>query len=134
MESLESGASLLAFAVKDVGTSRRRPRQPRPSRSAPRPPSRGVLHWAVVGAAFRVLGGFQALVDDVDVTPTAPKERSLLALLVLNSPRIVSIERIIEELWPELDPERGRHTVQVRMGALRKMLRDAGGQSRLEFT
>jgi DNA-binding SARP family transcriptional activator/pimeloyl-ACP methyl ester carboxylesterase len=86
-----------------------------------------------VGLAFRLLGALQVLVDDLDVTPKAPKERALLALLILNSPRVVSVDRIVEELWPTLEPERARHTVQVRMADLRKLLSDGRRESRLEF-
>ena len=76
----------------------------------------------VVGVVVRVLGPLQVLVDGVDVTPGAPKERALLALLALNARQVVSADRIIEELWPTLDAHRGRHALQVRVTELRKLL------------
>ena len=57
-----------------------------------------------MGVAIRVLGAFQVVVDGVDATPAAPKERALLAMLVLNAGHVFSADRIIDELWPGLDP------------------------------
>ena len=83
--------------------------------------------------AVSVLGPFQVVADGVDVTPTAPKERAVLALLVLNKGRVVSADRLLEELWPATDANRARHTLQVRVAAIRKPLRDPDGRSRLQF-
>ena len=83
--------------------------------------------------AFRVLGAFEVVVDGVDVTPAASKERALLALLVVNRRHVVSVDRIIEELWPTLEVDRARHALQVRVTELRKLLQDKDGASRLRF-
>jgi DNA-binding SARP family transcriptional activator/pimeloyl-ACP methyl ester carboxylesterase len=87
----------------------------------------------LVGIVVRVLGPLQVVVDGVDVTPAAPKERALLALLALNARQIVSADRIIEELWPTLDAGRARHALQVRVAELRKLLRHDDDVSRLNF-
>ena len=76
-----------------------------------------------MGFVVRVLGPLQVVVDGVDVTPAAPKERALLALLALSARQIVSADRIIEELWPTLDARRARHALHVRVAELRKVLR-----------
>ena len=86
-----------------------------------------------MGVAIRVLGAFQVVVDGVDATPAAPKERALLAMLVLNAGHVLSADRIIDELWPGLDPERARHALHVRVAEVRKLLRASDGTSRLEF-
>jgi hypothetical protein len=44
-----------------------------------------------VGLAIGVLGPLQVLVDGVDVTPRAAKERALLTLLVLDHDRVVGV-------------------------------------------
>jgi DNA-binding SARP family transcriptional activator len=90
-------------------------------------------HRRVVVVAVRVLGPLQVVVDGVDVTPSAPKERGLLALLALNRGQVVSADRIIEELWPALGLDRGRHVLQVRVAEVRKLLRVGSQTTRLEF-
>ena len=82
---------------------------------------------------FGVLGPFQVLVDGRDVTPSAPKERALLGLLLINRGRVVSADRIIEELWPKLGADRARRVLQVRVAAVRKLLKGSTGASRLQF-
>lgn len=81
------------------------------------------LRWALVGVAFGVLGPFEVVVDGNDVTPTAPKERALLALLVASPGRVVAADRFVEE---QLDVDRARRVLHVRVAALRKRLTGAG--------
>ena len=53
---------------------------------------------------FRVLGSLSVLDNGVDVTPTAPKQRQMLALLILNANRVVSIAQFTKELWGPAPP------------------------------
>lgn len=85
-----------------------------------------------VEVEFDVLGPLRVVVDGVDVTPTAPKEKSLLALLAVNRGAVVSTERLLDELWPDLAPERGRRVLQVRVAAVRKLLDRAGAAALVE--
>src|SRR5687768_11320533 len=48
---------------------------------------------------FRILGPLQALADGEPVDLGPHKQRSLLALLLLSPNRVVSTDRILEELW-----------------------------------
>ena len=50
---------------------------------------------------FRILGPLQALSDGEPVDLGPHKQRSLLALLLLSANRVVSTDRILEELWGE---------------------------------
>jgi hypothetical protein len=50
------------------------------------------------------------------------KQRALLALLILNANRIVSRERLIDELWGDDPRETARTMVQVYVSRLRKLL------------
>jgi DNA-binding SARP family transcriptional activator/pimeloyl-ACP methyl ester carboxylesterase len=86
-----------------------------------------------VEVAFSILGPLAGVIDGVDVTPPAPKERALLALLVINHGRVVSADRLMEELWPDLAPERARRVLQVRVAAVRKMLGAAKAAPLLEL-
>ena len=81
----------------------------------------------------RVLGPLQAVVNGVDVTPAAPKERALLALFVINRGVVVGADRLMEELWPALVVDRARRVLQVRVAAVRKLLATSGAASLLEL-
>ena len=73
-----------------------------------------------------LLGPLAVSVDGVDATPTAPKERMLLALLAVHAGAVVPDEQLVDAVWPELDLVRGRRVLQVRVTALRKLLERAG--------
>ncbi|MFD0772476.1 BTAD domain-containing putative transcriptional regulator [Streptomonospora algeriensis] len=55
-------------------------------------------------------------------TPSAPKLRSVLALLVLRTNTIVGTHQIIEELWGEQPPPSATTTLQTYIYQLRKLL------------
>jgi DNA-binding SARP family transcriptional activator len=75
---------------------------------------------------LRVLGPLEARVGGASVELGAPKQRAVLVHLLLRANRAVSIERLIDELWPEDAPETARHAIQVYVSRLRKALGDAG--------
>jgi pimeloyl-ACP methyl ester carboxylesterase/DNA-binding SARP family transcriptional activator len=85
------------------------------------------LAWRAVGVVLCVLGPVQLLVDGIDATPRAPRERALLVLLGLRAGQVVPAERLIDELWPDLDPVGARHVLHVRIASIRKALRAVGG-------
>src|SRR5688572_25051718 len=62
-----------------------------------------------------VLGELRVTVDGVDVTLRAAKTRTLFSLLAVNRSHVVGVDRLLEELWPDLPPDRGRHVLQVRI-------------------
>jgi predicted ATPase/DNA-binding SARP family transcriptional activator len=71
---------------------------------------------------FRVLGPIEAWVGDRKVELGAPKQRALLAVLLLNSERIVSQERLLQLLWQGSPPETAAHALEVYVSNLRKAL------------
>ena len=71
---------------------------------------------------FRLLGPLEAVVDGKPVQLAAAKPRALLALLLLDRNRVVSTERLIDELWNEEPPAQATKTVQVYVSQLRKSL------------
>ncbi len=91
--------------------------------------AQGYLGSAPVDVVVRVLGPLEVLIDGVDVTPPAPKERALLGLLVIRHGRVVGADQLMEELWPTLAADRARRVLQVRVAALRKLLSTAGAAS-----
>jgi YVTN family beta-propeller protein len=71
---------------------------------------------------FRILGPLEVSRDGAIVDLGARKQRALLALLLLNANRVVSTERLIDELWGGTAPETARSALQVYVAALRKAL------------
>jgi DNA-binding SARP family transcriptional activator len=71
---------------------------------------------------FRLLGPLEAVVDGTAVPLAAAKPRSLLALLLLNRNRVISSERLIDELWGDDPPAQATKTLQVYVSQLRKAL------------
>lgn len=86
-----------------------------------------------MATSLRLLGPLEATIDGFAVTPRAAKERALLALLIVNHGNVVSADRLVEELWPALPVDHGRRVLQVRVAALRKILRGAKAASLLEY-
>lgn len=80
--------------------------------SAPAPPVR-----------IAVLGTMDVRVIGEDRTPSAPKVRSALAILLMQANHVVPVSRLIEELWDEGPPRLARKTVQTYMYQLRQRLR-----------
>jgi predicted ATPase/DNA-binding SARP family transcriptional activator len=75
-----------------------------------------------------ILGSLRVEIDGVDVSPQAPKSRSLVALLAVHAGNVVSSDRLIDELWPELEVDRARRVLWVRIAELRASLRRAGAE------
>ncbi len=71
---------------------------------------------------FRILGTLEAWRDGAVVDLGARKQRAVLAVLLLHANRVVSTERLIDEVWGEKPPETARSALQVYVAALRKAL------------
>ena len=76
---------------------------------------------------IRVLGHFEASVDDRPVALGGAKQRAVLAMLGLEANRAVSADRLIEGLWGEEPPPSAAKMVQNYVWRLRKVLADDGG-------
>ena len=73
---------------------------------------------------FRILGPLQALSDGAPVDLGPHKQRSLLALLLLSANRVVSTDRILEELWGD-DSAGKEKALWVHVSRLRSALEPA---------
>jgi DNA-binding SARP family transcriptional activator len=71
---------------------------------------------------FNILGPLEVLDGDRVVTPTPPKVRRVLALLLLRANQVVPIDALIEELWGEAPPPSAVTTTQTYIYQLRKAL------------
>jgi DNA-binding SARP family transcriptional activator len=75
---------------------------------------------------FRVLGPLEVLVEGRALELKRRKQRSLLALLLLNTGEVVSTDKLIEELWAGEPPKAAVGSLQNLVSALRKQL---GGET-----
>jgi DNA-binding SARP family transcriptional activator len=68
----------------------------------------------------------EAAADGMPIRLGAPKQRAFLAYLLLHRGHVVSIDELIEELWPEEPPASAPHALHVYASELRKAIgRDA---------
>lgn len=75
--------------------------------------------------AFRILGPLEVDVGGRPVT-VGKRERALLALLLLSANRVVSADRLIDELWDGVPPASAARVLRVYVHRLRKALAGAG--------
>ncbi|POX50074.1 hypothetical protein C3488_15605 [Streptomyces sp. Ru72] len=80
-----------------------------------------------------LLGSIRVSRDGDDVTPSAPKLRQVLALLVLNANSLVTVDQLCEELWEDHPPLSALTTLQTYIYQLRRRLRLATGQNGAPF-
>lgn len=73
---------------------------------------------------FRILGSLQALAGDRQIALGGAQQREVLAILLVHRGEVVSVDRIVDELWGERPPNRATKTVQVYISRLRKALGD----------
>jgi DNA-binding SARP family transcriptional activator len=72
---------------------------------------------------YQLLGPIEVARDDGTLVElTAPRERALLAALLLNANRVVSVSRLIDALWGENPPLSASNALQVHVSKLRKKL------------
>ena len=71
---------------------------------------------------LRLLGPLELLRAGTPVALGGAKPRALLAVLALDLGHVVSVDRIVEALWPADTPESAAHAVQVYVSQLRKAL------------
>jgi DNA-binding SARP family transcriptional activator len=74
------------------------------------------------GLEFRILGPLEVVEDGRPLPLPGPRQRGLLAFLLLHANQVVSADRLIEELWPGEAPEQGAAALQASVSRLRKAL------------
>lgn len=79
---------------------------------------------------FRLLGPLQVVHADCPVDIGPPKQRAVLAVLLLAAGRVVSVDRLIDAVWGDDAPGSATAGLQAYISNLRRALRD-GGQSQV---
>ena len=103
---------------------------PAPLELAAAEPSRAGRERRYEGASteplvrIRCFGEFEMSVAGVPVDELAvkPMERTLLHMLAFRAGDRVHREEIVEALWPDAEPDAGRHRLQVAISSLRRLL------------
>ncbi len=88
---------------------------------------------------FRLLGRLEVVDGGRDAAPRRPKQRALLALLLLRAGEMVTVDEALDALWGVRPPPAARNAVQGHVATLRKLLgrdriatRESGYTIRLE--
>jgi DNA-binding SARP family transcriptional activator/tetratricopeptide (TPR) repeat protein len=76
--------------------------------------------------AFHVLGPLQVTQADAPVVLGGPRERMLLAALLVEHGRVVSVDGLVQALWGDDPPATARHQVAIGVSRLRKAFAAAG--------
>jgi DNA-binding SARP family transcriptional activator len=71
---------------------------------------------------FRILGPVEVWDDEAQLQLGGPKQRAVLALLLLDAGRVVSTDRLIDALWGEQPPATAATSLQNFISQLRKVL------------
>ncbi|HEX6583188.1 MAG TPA: BTAD domain-containing putative transcriptional regulator [Thermoleophilaceae bacterium] len=71
---------------------------------------------------FRLLGPLDAVDGDAPLALGSRKPRALLARLLLDANRTVSVDRLVDDLWGEDTPDSAAKMVQIYVSQLRKVL------------
>ena len=75
-----------------------------------------------IGCEFRILGPLEISRDGVAVGLPPPRAQQVLVVLLLHANRVVSVDRLCDELWQEHPPESARSALHVHIAALRRAL------------
>jgi basic membrane lipoprotein Med (substrate-binding protein (PBP1-ABC) superfamily)/DNA-binding SARP family transcriptional activator len=72
---------------------------------------------------FRILGALEVAHAGASIELGPPKQRALLAVLLLHVGEVVSVDRLVDSLWPDGGPRTAAHSIQIYVSELRKALR-----------
>ncbi|HEX4704674.1 MAG TPA: BTAD domain-containing putative transcriptional regulator [Pseudonocardiaceae bacterium] len=75
---------------------------------------------------FRVLGPLEVIGADGQLS-FAPRQRSVLSMLLLEPNQVVAIERLVDAVWDTTPPSTAKEQVRICVSAIRRTLA-AGGQ------
>jgi DNA-binding SARP family transcriptional activator len=71
---------------------------------------------------FRLLGPVEAVIGGKPIAIGAARQEIVLAQLLLELDHVVSVDRLIDALWPDEPPRTAKSQVQITISALRQLL------------
>src|SRR5689334_20648732 len=75
---------------------------------------------------YTVLGPLEVLGDQGIVPLAAARHRVVLAVLLLESNRVVPVGRLVDAVWADAPPPTARGQIQICVSAIRRALAEAG--------
>lgn len=84
----------------------------------------------MLSVGFGLLGPVQMTVDGVSVPLGSRKQRAVLAMLLINRNRVVSVDALIDAAWDGLAGREARASLHSYVSALRRLLNEAGVDGR----
>ncbi|MEZ0068074.1 DNA-binding SARP family transcriptional activator/Tfp pilus assembly protein PilF [Streptacidiphilus sp. MAP12-20] len=78
------------------------------------------------GLNFHILGPLEVRAGGSPVRIAPGRQETMLAALLLDANRVVSMDHLIDLIWDECPPNTARTQVQICVSRLRKVLTDAG--------
>lgn len=75
---------------------------------------------------FRVLGPLEVRAGTQVISVGGPKQRAVLALLLLQADEVVSVERLIDEVWGDNPPPSAGHSLEAYVSRIRSILAGEG--------
>ncbi|MDA2889879.1 BTAD domain-containing putative transcriptional regulator [Mycolicibacterium sp. BiH015] len=85
---------------------------------------------ATPGPAFTVLGPLQMSVGDSPIPAGTPKQRAVLAALLVNRNRVVATDSFVSAVWGEDPPSESRASLHAYISNLRRLFRTGGADGR----
>ena len=80
---------------------------------------------------YRLLGPLQVVQGDTPLDIGPPKQRAVLAALLLAQGRVVSVDRLVDVVWGEDVPASATASLQAYISNLRRALRGGSGDSQM---
>ena len=77
---------------------------------------------------YRLLGSLEVRSNGRVVDLGPPKQRALLAILLLHAGEVVSTDRLTELVWADDPPRTAAHSIQIYVSGLRKALEAVGAE------
>ncbi|HSM43969.1 MAG TPA: BTAD domain-containing putative transcriptional regulator, partial [Acidimicrobiia bacterium] len=77
---------------------------------------------SATGLRISVLGPLRIVRDETPITPGSPKQRAVLAMLVMSPGRPVSVDRLVGAAWGTEDPSGHRASIHTYISNLRTLL------------
>ncbi|HEX6230426.1 MAG TPA: BTAD domain-containing putative transcriptional regulator [Actinomycetota bacterium] len=71
---------------------------------------------------YRILGSLEVASDGASPDLGPPKQRALLAVLLLHANEIVPTDRLVDLLWADRPPRTANHSIQIYVSELRKAI------------
>jgi DNA-binding SARP family transcriptional activator len=80
---------------------------------------------------FRILGPLEVSREGRLVSPGGPRQQTVMAMLLLEANRVLTVDRLVRALWDEEPPSTARSQVQICISGLRRGIADGSEKHRI---